>query len=99
MGTITILFVDQVGSTLQLSTLGDNSAVEILEQVQAEVTAHLERYHGTFNNHTGDGFMASFPELLRRCRLRAVPAGRDVDVQYWTAVRATCRAPDGASHR
>ena len=64
MGTITILFVDQVGSTLQLSTLGDNSAVEILDQLQAVVTDHLERYHGVFHKHTGDGFMASFASCV-----------------------------------
>ena len=64
MGTITILFVDQVGSTLQLSTLGDNSAVEILDQLQAVVTDHLERYQGVFHKHTGDGFMASFASCV-----------------------------------
>ena len=60
MGTMTILFVDQVGSTLQLSTLGDNSAFEVRDQVQAVVNEHLERHQGVFHTHTGDGFMASF---------------------------------------
>jgi WD40 repeat protein/class 3 adenylate cyclase/tRNA A37 threonylcarbamoyladenosine biosynthesis protein TsaE len=64
MGTITILFVDQVGSTLQLSKLGDDSAVEIADQLQGIVSRHLEQHRGVFHKHTGDGFMASFESCI-----------------------------------
>jgi WD40 repeat protein/class 3 adenylate cyclase/tRNA A37 threonylcarbamoyladenosine biosynthesis protein TsaE len=64
MGTMTILFVDQVGSTLQMSTLGDRSAIEIRDELHHEVMRSLQRFEGVYRSDTGDGFMATFDSCV-----------------------------------
>jgi WD40 repeat protein/class 3 adenylate cyclase/tRNA A37 threonylcarbamoyladenosine biosynthesis protein TsaE len=64
MGTMTILFVDQVGSTLQMSTLGDLPAIEIRDELHLEVMRSLQRFEGVYRSDTGDGFMATFDSCV-----------------------------------
>ncbi|HXW36550.1 MAG TPA: adenylate/guanylate cyclase domain-containing protein [Nitrososphaerales archaeon] len=56
----TILFVDIVGSTKQLSELGDSRWRALLEQFNDAVRKELARFRGKEVRTTGDGFVATF---------------------------------------
>jgi class 3 adenylate cyclase len=56
----TVLFTDIVDSTKLASELGDSRWRELLEEHQALVRRHLERFGGREVKTTGDGFLATF---------------------------------------
>ncbi len=58
-----ILFTDIVGSTAMTQKLGDEAAMEILENHDTTVRAALEKHGGREVKHTGDGIMASFASV------------------------------------
>jgi len=71
----TVMFTDIVGSTAQLSALGDarwRSQLDIHDQT---VERALDRYGGVRENHTGDGYFALFdgPTAAARCAIDLVP--------------------------
>ena len=72
----TVLFTDIVGSTEQLTELGDQAWRTRLDQHDAMVRTQLERFRGREINTTGDGFLATFdgpargamrPRAHKRC--------------------------------
>jgi pimeloyl-ACP methyl ester carboxylesterase len=68
----TILFTDIVGSTKRQAALGDQAWKDLVERHHALVRESLERYRGTENDMTGDGF-----RHLRRTRPRDPLRNRD----------------------
>ena len=64
MTTLSILFVDQVESTSQLSKLGDRSAVRLRDELQSLALEHLNVFSGRFVRDTGDGLMATFDSCV-----------------------------------
>ena len=64
MTTLSILFVDQVESTSQLSQLGDRSAVRLRDELQSLALEHLNVFSGRFVRDTGDGLMATFDSCV-----------------------------------
>ena len=99
MGTMTILFVDQVGSTRQLSTLGDHSAIEIRDDLHAEMALLLREFAGTFHSDTGDGFMASFDSSVNAVECALVAARGDDRPQCHAPARTTSGPAHGGAHR
>jgi class 3 adenylate cyclase/pimeloyl-ACP methyl ester carboxylesterase len=71
----TVLFTDVVGSTEQLSHLGDASWRDLVERHHDLVRRLLTRYRGTEIDTAGDGFFATFdgPARAIRCA-RAIQA-------------------------
>jgi class 3 adenylate cyclase len=71
----TVLFTDVVGSTEQLSQLGDASWRDLVERHHDLVRRLLTRYRGTEIDTAGDGFFATFdgPARAIRCA-RAIQA-------------------------
>ncbi|MEX0754893.1 MAG: adenylate/guanylate cyclase domain-containing protein [Actinomycetota bacterium] len=65
----TILFTDIVGSTEQVSELGDTAWTELLTRYEQIVRGELERAHGREVTTTGDGVLAVFegPAVALRC--------------------------------
>ena len=82
----TLLFTDIVGSTEQVTRLGDRRWKELLEHHNALVRRELQRYRGRELNTTGDGFFATFdsPTLAIRC----AAAARDAVQQLGLDLRA-----------
>lgn len=64
----TILFTDIVGSTEQLSTLGDRAWSAVIERHHAIVRHELERFGGREIDTAGDGFLAAFDAPARGIR-------------------------------
>ena len=60
MPTVSFLFVDQVGSTAQLQTLGDERAAPVRRALFNIVQSALTAHGGTLVDNTGDGVMATF---------------------------------------
>ncbi len=56
----TILFIDIVSSTVQVSALGDARWRELLDRFDSAVRRQLVRFRGVEVNTTGDGFVATF---------------------------------------
>lgn len=56
----TILFIDIVSSTVQVSALGDARWREFLDRFDSAVRRQLVRFRGVEVNTTGDGFVATF---------------------------------------
>jgi len=64
----TVLFTDIVGSTDQLSALGDVAWGSLLDRHDATVRRELERFGGVEADTTGDGFLALFDGPARAIR-------------------------------
>ena len=60
VATMSFLFVDQAGSTVQLEALGDAGASPIRDELFQILRAAVDDHEGTVVDHTGDGVMASF---------------------------------------
>jgi class 3 adenylate cyclase len=58
--TVSFLFVDQVGSTAQLQTLGDERAAPVRRALFDITQSALAAHGGTLVDNTGDGVMATF---------------------------------------
>jgi class 3 adenylate cyclase len=56
----TVLFTDIVGSTQQLSTVGDRAWRSLLDRHESVVASELARYRGRQVKSTGDGVLATF---------------------------------------
>jgi len=74
----TVLFTDIVGSTEQLSELGDQAWRTRLDQHDAMVRTQLERFRGREINTTGDGFLATFdgPARAVKCAQAIIDGAR-----------------------
>ncbi|MFN8227773.1 MAG: adenylate/guanylate cyclase domain-containing protein [Mycobacterium sp.] len=72
----TVLFTDIVGSTEQLSSVGDSTWRQQLDTHDKVVDWLLEKYGGRRVKHTGDGIFALFdgPTKAARCALDLIPA-------------------------
>jgi class 3 adenylate cyclase len=64
----TVLFVDVVGSTEQLTELGDHSWRVVLDRFEGSVRSSLALYGGTLADTAGDGFLATFEGPARAIR-------------------------------
>jgi class 3 adenylate cyclase len=62
------LFIDIVGSTERLATLGDHRWRRVLDQHDAMVRGELRRFRGREVKTTGDGFVATFDGPARAIR-------------------------------
>ncbi|MEE9166105.1 MAG: nickel-binding protein [Candidatus Neomarinimicrobiota bacterium] len=58
-----IFFTDMVGSTAMTQKLGDDAALNILENHDTTVRSALQKHGGREVKHTGDGIMASFASV------------------------------------
>lgn len=61
-GFRTVLFTDLEGSTDLTANLGDEGAMRVLRAHDAIVRREIEARQGRVIKHTGDGFMAAFPD-------------------------------------
>ena len=79
----TVLFTDIVGSTDQASAVGDRAWREMLDQHDALVRTHLERYRGREVKSTGDGVLATFdgPGRAIQCALEIGDALRPLGLE------------------
>jgi class 3 adenylate cyclase len=64
----TVLFIDIVGSTERLATLGDRQWRRVLDQHDGIVRGELRRFRGKEVKTTGDGFVATFDGPARAIR-------------------------------
>jgi len=65
----TVLFVDVVDSTKQVSELGDTAWRQRLHRIHAIARSEISRFHGSLVKTMGDGFLATFdgPARATRC--------------------------------
>jgi class 3 adenylate cyclase len=56
----TILFTDVVASSEQAADMGDRRWTALLDQHDAIIRHHIERFRGRLVKHTGDGILATF---------------------------------------
>jgi class 3 adenylate cyclase/alpha-beta hydrolase superfamily lysophospholipase len=68
----TVLFTDIVGSTEQLTGMGDRNWRDLLDRHDAAVRAQLGRFNGREISTTGDGFFATFDGPARAIRCAQV---------------------------
>jgi class 3 adenylate cyclase/pimeloyl-ACP methyl ester carboxylesterase len=64
----TVMFTDIVGSTERAAGLGDRKWHEVLDDHDALVRRHLERFSGRLIKSTGDGLLATFDGPARAIR-------------------------------
>jgi adenylate cyclase len=64
-GTVTIVFIDIVDSTIMLSRLGDQSWLELTRRYHALIEEIAGAYGGTVVDTQGDGAMLAFPSARR----------------------------------
>jgi pimeloyl-ACP methyl ester carboxylesterase len=81
----TVLFVDIVDSTRQLSERGDRAWRELLGRFHALARRQLERYRGREIDTAGDGFFATFDGPARAircaCAIRDAVAALGVEIR------------------
>jgi class 3 adenylate cyclase len=79
---VTLLMTDIVGSSQQLSVLGDRRWREILDRNDQMVRRQLRRFDGRLINTTGDGFLASFagPARALQCALAVREGARQQNI-------------------
>ncbi|RAV18407.1 guanylate cyclase [Mycolicibacterium sp. GF69] len=80
---MTVLFADVVGSMEIAEILGAERLRELMTELVGRSGAVVQRYGGTMNQFTGDGFMALFgaPVAMEDHALRACLAALDVQAQ------------------
>lgn len=61
LGTVTLVAVDQVGSTEQLRTLGDTAGQAVRAELLDQLLLVVDQHRGTLVDTTGDGLLAHFP--------------------------------------
>ncbi|HEV2894270.1 MAG TPA: AAA family ATPase, partial [Actinomycetota bacterium] len=86
MATVTFLFADQAGSTVQLERLGDAGAKGVRQALIDMLRQAAEDHHGEVVDHTGDGLMITFASAVD-----AVACGVVVQQQ---AARHNARHPE-----
>ncbi len=84
----TVLFTDIVGSTEQLSRLGDADWRSILARHDERAHAEIERHRGRFVDSAGDGLLATFdgPARAVRCAQAIGSSVRDLGIQIRAGV-------------
>jgi class 3 adenylate cyclase len=84
----TVLFTDVVGSTEQVSKLGDVGYRQVLERHHRAVRAELRRYRGIEVDTAGDGFFATFdgPARAIECALAICEAVRPLGIEVRAGV-------------
>ncbi len=84
----TVLFTDIVGSTEQLSRLGDAEWRSILARHDERARAEIERHRGRYVDSTGDGLLATFdgPARAVRCAQAIGSSVHDLGVQIRAGV-------------
>lgn len=60
-----IMFTDLKDSSSMSRLIGDNAAIELLDAHDRIIRGMLSTYHGKEIKHTGDGFLASFKDVVR----------------------------------
>ncbi len=100
----TLLFTDIVGSTEQVTKLGDRRWKELLEHHNALVRRELERHRGRELQTTGDGFFATFdsPTLAIRCAAAARDAVRQLGLELRAGIHTgecEVQRPGSRRHR
>lgn len=95
----TLLFTDIVGSTDQLSAVGDAAWASLLERHHATVRRELLRFGGVEADTAGDGFLALFDGPARAIRsavaIRAALGGIGLDVRAGVHTGEVEQAADG----
>jgi len=86
----TVLFTDIVGSTEQVSNLGDRSWKDLLENHDRAVERQLRRYGGHLVKKTGDGVLAIFDGPARA--VQCAGAIREAVQQLGLQIRAGLHA-------
>jgi len=86
----TVLFTDIVGSTEQVSNLGDRSWKDLLENHDRAVERQLRRYGGHLVKKTGDGVLAIFDGPARA--VQCAGAVREAVQQLGLQIRAGLHA-------
>jgi class 3 adenylate cyclase/ketosteroid isomerase-like protein len=64
-GTVTIVFIDIVDSTIMLSRLGDHSWLQVVREYHALIEEVATTHGGTVVDTQGDGAMLAFPSVRR----------------------------------
>ncbi len=64
-GTVTVLSIDHVDSTVLNQRLGDAAATAVERELVALADAEVDRHHGVSLKDTGDGIMAAFQSARR----------------------------------
>ena len=84
----TVLFTDIVGSTQQLSEVGDAEWRSILARHDERARAEIERHRGRYVDSTGDGLLATFdgPARAVRCAQAIGSSVRDLGIQIRAGV-------------
>jgi class 3 adenylate cyclase len=79
----TVLFTDLVGSTEQVTQMGDRRWRELVERHHAAVRGELARFRGREIDTAGDGFLAAFdgPARAIRCAVSIIEALRPLGLQ------------------
>ena len=85
---ITLLFLDLVGSTERLYTVGDESWRKLLGRFRVAVRRCLKRYGGREVDTAGDGFFITFeaPGRALRCACMIVESVRELDLEVRVGV-------------
>lgn len=94
----TLLFTDIVGSTTQLTKLGDAGWREVLERHHALVRSELARARGTEVDTAGDGFFAAFdgPARAVRCAKSIVDRMHELGLDVRSGLHTgECEIVDG----
>jgi class 3 adenylate cyclase len=78
----TVMFTDIVGSTEQVSQMGDRAWRLLLDAHDRAVREQLRRFRGREVNTTGDGFVASFdgPGRAIRCARHIIEAAAAIGI-------------------
>jgi class 3 adenylate cyclase len=84
----TVLFTDIVDSTRQAAELGDTHWTTLLDQHDAVVRTHVERWRGRVVKSTGDGALATFdgPARALECAANLRDALRELGIEIRTGV-------------
>lgn len=72
-GTVTVLSIDLVGSTLLNQRLGDAAATALEREIAELANAHIEKQRGVMITYSGDGLMVAFQSARR-----AVTCAQDI---------------------
>jgi class 3 adenylate cyclase len=79
----TVLFTDIVDSTMRAAALGDRLWRELLDEHDAMIHRHLDRFRGRAVKSTGDGFLATFdgPARAMRCACAIRDSARSLGLE------------------
>ena len=97
----TVLFTDIVGSTEELSAVGDAEWRSILRRHDERARVEIERHRGRFIDSAGDGILAIFdgPARAVRCAQAIGASVRDLGIQIRAGVHTGEVELDGGAVR